>query len=166
MCCTAPTRNKKKSTFLSLQARTKPTYIHLHVCLHIQPDSITHTWCECKLQHTHTLAHTDTWQVHTYHTPASRSVPWFSLELGAKIRTRGAKNTLRCHMRGWRMGGGGADWGEGSGGGGEERENAEQAGMEGEERDLIKGGGEGEGVGESRGKAEGRWLVCMMRYEI
>lgn len=82
--------------------------------------------------------------MHTYHAPASQSIPWFP---PAKIRTR----ELKIHYSraggetegGWLRGG---QWGR-------EIKKESMLSSEGKERDLMKGRGEGVRlrVGESRG---------------
>lgn len=147
--------------------RSQCTYSHVHVCpladFCTRPDSITHTWC--KLQHshsfTHSQAHADTLQVHTYHAPASQIAPRFPSALGAKIRTRG----LKIHYGG--MGGGeemkGKGWAERSRArGGGKKENAEQAGMQGEESESWLKGDEREweragGNQKQRGVGSSAW---------
>ncbi len=114
-----------------MQART--AYIHALTC--VQPDFITQTSCQCKLQHTHTLKHrqarADSGQVHTYHSPASKSALHFSLKLGAKIRT----GELKIH---YSSGGGGASWEEGSGEKKQQKKEVSWEDMDEGKKDLIK----------------------------
>lgn len=148
-----------------MQALTQ-AYIRPQACLH--PAWLDHTYMMRIQTSTRPHAHTQTSTLrhvamHTYHSPASQSVPWFPPELRAKIRTR----ELKIHYSraggdtegGWLRGG---QWGR-------EIKKESMLNSEGKERDLMKGWGEGVRlrVGESRGgKGKRRGVGSSTRWDI
>lgn len=143
-------------------------YIRPQACLH--PAWLDHTYMMRIQTSTRPHAHTQTSTLrhaamHTYHSPASQSVPWFPPELRAKIRTR----ELKIHYSraggdtegGWLRGG---QWGREI----KKREYAEQWGKGERLDERVRWGSEAQSGREQRGKgkAEGRWLVYTMRYTI